>query len=69
MKKGDKITVEKIIRYMAMMSGGALLILIRMDAVDTAIILTKMAMFGGNLGLSLIPTNMFTSIKLEGCIS
>ncbi len=52
MKKGSRMRVEKVSRYAAMARGPASLILIRMEAVDTATMLTNSATFGGNPGLS-----------------
>ena len=52
-KKGRRITVAKMSLYAAIAREPALLIFMRMDAVDTAIILIKSASFGGNPGFSL----------------
>ena len=54
MKKGSNIRTLKIILYIAMITGGALLQRMSMEAVETAAMLTNMARFGGNRGLSLI---------------
>jgi hypothetical protein len=50
---GKIMMLAKMRRYVATTRGSAELILMRMDAVETATILTNSARYGGNLGFSL----------------
>ena len=50
MKKGRSIKVEKMSRYEAIASGAEPLILIRMEAVETATMLMRRAALGGKGG-------------------
>jgi hypothetical protein len=54
-KNGRSIRVERTRRHVAIAIGGAALILMRIDAVETATMLTSSARFGGNAGLSVKP--------------
>jgi hypothetical protein len=51
-KNGSSINVERTRRHVAMAIGGALVNRIRMEAVETATMLTSKTRLGGNLGLS-----------------
>jgi hypothetical protein len=59
-KNGRIMSVDRAIRHVAIAIGGAVLNLMRIDAVETATMLTSRARFGGKDGLSvkLIPDNL-----------
>ena len=64
MKKGAIINVDRVNLYAAMAIGLAVLILMSMEAVLTAITLTIRARFGGKTGFSVTSYSLFVGLQV-----